>query len=132
MDSIVSAAKLISLKQFNQKKLSELQLNHTYPILAMRKIETKFGTSIVCDLQQDGDDSCSVFLPKRYAAIYKDKQDVFTTLTPLALGLTITKEIPLPNRTTTYALDIDYCEKVDVNEDEELHIKKKMRTDDNC
>lgn len=104
------AAKEVALKDFNQKQLKDLTLHQSYPIIAMRRIITKYGMAIVCDLQ-DGEETNSVFLPKRYADVYIGKDDVLAALQPLALGLTVKSVITLPNGITTYSLDIDYIVK---------------------
>ena len=106
--AIIQKAKDVALKEFVHKKLNELQINKTYPITAMSTFTTKYGPAVLCDLQ-DGEDTFSVFLPKRYVEAYKDMDATIASLKPCVLGLTVTKQIVLTNGTITYALDIDYC-----------------------
>lgn len=110
MDTIIAKAKDASLKDFGIKKLGELQSNKTYPINSMSMINTKYGMAVLCELH-DTEDTFSVFLPKRYADVYKDLHETIASLQPRVLGLTVTKEIKLANGATTYALNIDYCQR---------------------
>lgn len=109
MDSIVKAAKDASIREFlPTKSLGDLVVGSTYPILTMHNVTTKYGTYVVCDLQdpQDMDDQFSVFLPKRYEGIYREDQ--LAALVPGKLGLTVIQHIQLATGNKTYQIDINY------------------------
>ena len=109
MDAIINKSKNAGLKDFVCKKLGELQIDKSYPIAATSMIKTKFGTSVLCDIQEDGEDAFSVFLPKRYADVYTEED--IAALEPHVIGLTVKRPIALSNGMTTYELEIDYCQK---------------------
>lgn len=51
------------------KKLSELTINTPYAVREYRRVNTRYGYSIVADLENE---NVSVFLPKRFAAELTD------------------------------------------------------------
>lgn len=95
------------LTEFVHKKLGDLQLNKTYLITATVKFNTVCGTAVLCDLK-DAAHAYSVFLPKRYAEVYKATS--VASLRPGVVGISVSGPITLSNGTTTYALYIDYCQ----------------------
>lgn len=54
------------------KKLSELQIFKTYSILKKEVVTTKYGTSIVVELED-----CMVHLPRRFATAFAFNEDKF-------------------------------------------------------
>lgn len=111
MDTVVTAAK--SLPTFYPKRtLQSLQLNTKYHILAMRNVKTRFGVSVVCDLEDVGacpqppENRFYVFLPKRWDGLYED--EVLAGIQPCALSLTALSHTPLANDLVSVQIDIDY------------------------
>lgn len=53
--------------------MSELVVEKEYSISSMRRVTTKFGPSILCELK-DGDEEIIVFFPKRYTNSFPDEE----------------------------------------------------------
>lgn len=116
MESIVAKSK--SIPAFLPKRdLHTLLLHTPYHILAMRHVETRFGRSVVVDLegppyaciensQMMQDEKFHVFLPKRWCTAFTDDQ--LLAVKPCTLALTITSHVQLSNNKYTSQLDIQY------------------------
>ena len=111
MEAIVSNAKSVP-KFLPKRDLTSLKLNVKYHVLGMKFVKTKFGESIVVDLEDDG--TCPqpeegrfyVYLPKRWADVFTEEQ--LKAVKPCVLSLCVTSHVPLPNEKTSVQLDIDY------------------------
>ena len=53
-------------------KVSEMQIGRKYPITRARRIDTKYGKSVLLTLLEGDGHSVNAFLPKRYAAVLTD------------------------------------------------------------
>lgn len=112
MDSVLEKSKSTSVADFlTTKTLEHLRLDTQYHILAMRNVATRFGDSVVCDIEEPGecpqeaDKKFSVFLPKRYAGVYSDED--LAAVPSCKLALTVRKHVALANGKKTYDLDVD-------------------------
>ena len=54
-------------------RVSEMQVGRKYPITRARRIDTKYGGSVLLTLLEGDGHFVSVFLPKRYAAVLTDE-----------------------------------------------------------
>ena len=55
-------------------KLSDLMKDAPYDVVELRKIDTKYGPSIIITLCIGEDENTNVFLPKRYVNLLNDNQ----------------------------------------------------------
>lgn len=58
----------------NTTKLSDLIKDAPYDIVELRKIDTRYGPSIIATLRIGEDENTNVFLPKRYVNKLNDNQ----------------------------------------------------------
>lgn len=73
MDSLLS--KLGAGGNFAKtQSVKDLHVGQEYPLLSMRKVNTRFGLGVVAVL-----DECSVFLPKRFASLGNDEIEKINT-----------------------------------------------------
>lgn len=95
-----------------KRELTSLDVNVSYHILAIRGVNTRFGRTIVVDLEDVGacpqtpDKRFFVYLPKRWSDIYTDDQ--LKKVHPCALALTVTAHTPLSNEKISVQLNIDF------------------------
>ena len=53
-------------------KVNELVVGKRYPISKARRLDTKYGESILITVLEFGENPVSVFLPKRYTGVFTD------------------------------------------------------------
>jgi len=53
-------------------KVNELVVGKKYPISKARRLDTKYGESILITVLEFSENPVSVFLPKRYAGVFTD------------------------------------------------------------
>lgn len=111
MESIVSQAKAVAT-YLPRRDLQTLQINCQYHVLSMKIINTKFGKSIVVDLEDTGacpqtqDKKFYVYLPKRWSEAFTEEQ--LKTVKPCVLSLCVTGHTPMGNEKISVQLNIDY------------------------
>ena len=59
------------------QKLSDLMIDVPYDVVELRKINTKYGVSLIATLRVGEDEAVNVFLPRRYVNLLNDKQIKF-------------------------------------------------------
>lgn len=111
MESIVSQAKTV--KTFLPRRdLQSLQINCKYHVLNMKFVNTKFGKSVVVDLEESGacpqtqDKIFYVYLPKRWSNAFTEDQ--LQSIKPCVLSLCVTSHTTMGNDKVSVQLDIDY------------------------
>lgn len=78
----------------------------------MKFVNTKFGRSVVVDLEDTGacpqtqENKFYVYLPKRWNDAFTEEQ--FQTIKPCVLSLCVTSHTTLGNEKVSVQLDIDY------------------------
>lgn len=118
MDAIVSLAKRVP-SFLPRRELASLDLNVEYHILNIRKITTRFGPSVVVDLEERGtcpqttDKTFFVYLPKRWAEIYTTEQ--LEKVEPCKLSLTVLSHTVLSNERVSVQLSIAYVSHFSLN-----------------
>ena len=53
-------------------KVNELEVGRKYPISKARRLDTKYGDSVLLTILEFGENPVSVFLPKRYTGVFTD------------------------------------------------------------
>jgi len=53
-------------------QVSEMEVGRRYQISNARRIDTKYGSSVLITIDGFGDHPVNVFLPKRYSSIFTD------------------------------------------------------------
>ena len=94
-----------------RRDLHSLQFNMKYHVLNMKFVTTKYGKSVVVDLEETGvcrqaqDKKFYVYLPKRWSDFMEEQM---TTIQPCFPSLCITSHTLLGNEKISIQLDIDY------------------------
>ena len=52
--------------------MNELEVERKYPISKARRLDTKYGESMLITILEFGENPVSVFLPKRYSGVFTD------------------------------------------------------------
>ena len=111
MEGIVANARTVE-KFLPKRDLSSLTLGVKYHIIRMKFVKTKFGESVVVDLEDTGacpqpeDKLFYVYLPKRWCDVFTEEQ--LKAVKPCVLSLCVTSHTPLANEKVSVQLDIDY------------------------
>ena len=111
MDAIVSLARSVPA-MFPKRELTSLSIGEPYHILAMRLINTRFGRTIVADLEefsecsQGQDNIFFIYLPKRWSEVYTEDQ--LKSIQPCKLSLRVTGHTPLANEKISVQLTIEH------------------------
>jgi hypothetical protein len=110
MDTVVNNAKLVAqCNAYPKRALDSLQLNISYHVISMRNVTTRFGKSVVCELEDTGvcpqsDDNCfHVFLPKRWADKFSD--DNLEKIERCGLSLVAKGHTKMPNGMVSVNVD---------------------------
>lgn len=117
MDAIVAVAKTVP-SFLPRRELASLELNVGYHILGMRNVTTRFGRSVVVDMEDQGvcpqtpEKRFYVYLPKRWSDLYTEEQ--LHAVQPCKLTLKVTSHTPLPNEKVSVQLQIDYVSTITI------------------
>lgn len=109
MDSIVRTTQAVPAL-LPRKELASLPVGESYHIQAMRLVDTRFGASIVVELDEPGvcpqtvDKKLFIYLPKRWSEVFTAEQ--LKSVVPCKLTLKVTGHLPLANNKISVQLQI--------------------------